>query len=555
MGSKLNKDLIREWYPLVPEKSIIKESTLGGKERILLKGILQKANTLNQNGRIYPKEILQREIRNYQKFILEDRAMGECVDIDTKIFTKRGWLSFNELKDDDIVFTLDTETGNLCEEEIIHITQKAYSGKMFHFKNTKSLDMKVTPDHKMLIYDRHGNLHELKAHEVYKMYKENSSWLSHSSIRFTSEWNGNTPEIYTIPGTGIDIDPNIWAAFLGIYISEGCAGGSKSGKYNNIVQITQKKKENKILIRDLLKESPFDFKEHVRKDGETVDFKISNKGLHRYLVQLGHSHTKRIPKKILSWNKEQLEILLTWLLIGDGRNRTIRGKLLREYCTTSPKLAQDVNELFLKLGVGSNSRSYIQKDREIEKGRMILSENSKPMWIISENYAKNIGLDLRFVTIDVVDHNDKVYCVTTGNGNWMAKRNGKMFWTGNCDHPDSAVVSLVNVSHVVREARMEGDIVYGTIEILNTPKGKLIKSLIEDGVTLGISSRGVGSVQNVNGNAVVQDDFQLICFDMVSEPSTPGAFMLSEGINRSDLDRVFNLTDKIDRIFNDILEW
>ena len=128
---------------------------------------------------------------------------------------------------------------------------------------------------------------------------------------------------------------------------------------------------------------------------------------------------------------------------------------------------------------------------------------------------------------------------------------------GECDHPDSSVVELKNVSHIVREAYMQGDDVYGTIEILDTPSGKIIQSLIESGVTLGISSRGVGSTSRRDNTQVVQDDFQLICFDMVSEPSTPGAFMLreSKNFNRKDLDKFFNRSDKIDRIFNEILRW
>ena len=128
---------------------------------------------------------------------------------------------------------------------------------------------------------------------------------------------------------------------------------------------------------------------------------------------------------------------------------------------------------------------------------------------------------------------------------------------GECDHPDTAVVELKNTSHIVREAYMKDDIVYGTIEILPTPSGKIIQDLISSGVTLGISSRGVGSVQSVGGNTIVQEDFQLICFDMVSEPSTPGAYMLSEGkkVNPGELNKVFNASDKINRIFNDILEW
>ena len=128
---------------------------------------------------------------------------------------------------------------------------------------------------------------------------------------------------------------------------------------------------------------------------------------------------------------------------------------------------------------------------------------------------------------------------------------------GECDHPDSSVVELKNVSHIVREARMQGDDVYGTIEILDTPSGKIIQSLVESGITLGISSRGVGSTVSQGGNQVVQDDFQLICFDMVSEPSTPGAYMLKENktINSKDLNKFFNQSDRIDRIFNDILRW
>ena len=101
---------------------------------------------------------------------------------------------------------------------------------------------------------------------------------------------------------------------------------------------------------------------------------------------------------------------------------------------------------------------------------------------------------------------------------------------GECDHPDTSVVELKNASHIVREAYMQGDDVYGTIEVLDTPSGKIIQSLIESGVTLGISSRGVGSTVSKGNTQVVQDDFQLICFDIVSEPSTPNAFMaLSEG--------------------------
>lgn len=128
---------------------------------------------------------------------------------------------------------------------------------------------------------------------------------------------------------------------------------------------------------------------------------------------------------------------------------------------------------------------------------------------------------------------------------------------GELDHPDSSVVNLKNVSHIVREAHLDGGVVYGTVEILDTPSGKILQSLVESGVKLGISSRGVGSTKKQGDYFVVQDDFQLICWDYVSEPSTPGAFMLPEGrkIESAELQKVFNKTDRIDRILNDIISF
>jgi hypothetical protein len=128
---------------------------------------------------------------------------------------------------------------------------------------------------------------------------------------------------------------------------------------------------------------------------------------------------------------------------------------------------------------------------------------------------------------------------------------------GECDHPDSSVVELKKVSHIIREAHMEGDVCYGTVELLDTPMGKILQSLVESGVTLGISSRGVGSTKRDGDTQVVQDDFQLICWDFVAEPSTPGAFMMAEGkrIDPKSLNQTFTKSDRIDRVFNDILSW
>lgn len=96
---------------------------------------------------------------------------------------------------------------------------------------------------------------------------------------------------------------------------------------------------------------------------------------------------------------------------------------------------------------------------------------------------------------------------------------------GELDHPDDSVVNLKNASHMVTEVWWDGNALMGKIKVLSTPSGMTLRALINDGVKIGISSRGLGSVRESAGATIVEDDFQLICFDIVSEPSTPQAFM------------------------------
>ena len=123
---------------------------------------------------------------------------------------------------------------------------------------------------------------------------------------------------------------------------------------------------------------------------------------------------------------------------------------------------------------------------------------------------------------------------------------------GELDHPESPVVSLKNASHIVKELYWKGDDLMGKVELLNTPAGNIVKEIIKAGHTIGISSRGTGSVNQTNeGHLEVQPDFELVCWDFVSNPSTHGAFMnpisLQEG--KAKVSKYQNL----DSVINDIL--
>ena len=123
---------------------------------------------------------------------------------------------------------------------------------------------------------------------------------------------------------------------------------------------------------------------------------------------------------------------------------------------------------------------------------------------------------------------------------------------GELDHPEDSVINLRNASHLVTDIWMEGKDVKGKIKVLDTPSGKVLQELVRANVNVGISSRGMGSVTESNGQTMVEDDFQLICFDMVSEPSTPGAFMMKEAKDYKN--EVFTRSDRINRLLNEVLD-
>ena len=127
---------------------------------------------------------------------------------------------------------------------------------------------------------------------------------------------------------------------------------------------------------------------------------------------------------------------------------------------------------------------------------------------------------------------------------------------GELDHPESSVVNLTNVSHNIKEMHWEGDNLLGTVEVLRTPSGNILTELFKSGIKLGISSRGLGSVEPIaeeeqgeEDTVEVQPDFELIAFDFVSNPSTHGAFMrpVNESVKHQTPE------NNIERIVNSIM--
>jgi hypothetical protein len=135
-----------------------------------------------------------------------------------------------------------------------------------------------------------------------------------------------------------------------------------------------------------------------------------------------------------------------------------------------------------------------------------------------------------------------------GKYNQIVKENRA---TGELDHPDSTIISLKNVSHIIREVWWDGDKVMGKLEILPTVSGNILKALIENNVQVGVSSRGMGSLKEINeGTLEVQDDFELLCWDFVSTPSNPGSYM---NLVREGKEIPTNSYSKVNSILTEIL--
>ncbi len=173
---------------------------------------------------------------------------------------------------------------------------------------------------------------------------------------------------------------------------------------------------------------------------------------------------------------------------------------------------------------------------------------SKPMivqGVLQRANAKN--QNGRVYPKDILEREVKKY-----DDNFVKERRA----LGELDHPDSSVVNLQNVSHNVVEMMWNGDDLVGKVEVLPTPSGNILKALFKAGIKLGISSRGLGSVRkNVRENAdEVQDDFELIAFDFVSNPSTRGAFLFPSGaLNESVTPNIVNKYAKIESLIHDII--
>lgn len=190
---------------------------------------------------------------------------------------------------------------------------------------------------------------------------------------------------------------------------------------------------------------------------------------------------------------------------------------------------------FYDLGSGGPDRAKLMQEMKEKSGKLVL-----PNVLLQMSETQNGNG--RWYPDDILKREVSAYSKVVKEGRAI----------GELDHPENQIIELKNVSHRISEIRWDGKKVMGTVEVLHqTPSGQILEGLLLAGVRVGISSRGLGSLNNVGDKMIVEDDFQLICWDVVSDPSTPGAYLV-EAVNRvvrttpilSKDDRVKRLLDK-----------
>ncbi len=542
-----NKDLLVDYQPLEYDKEVIKESIDKDDGPLVVEGTLQRADAKNQNGRVYPKDVLKDEAERYMKEkVNKNNALGELDHPDclkkhsAQALTVDGFKYISNVEVGESIVTINPDTGDVEIEEVQEVIDEEYSGPMYQISSGR-MDIQVTPNHRFLLLPRKDypdrDPYWVNAEELY----ENRT--SHSKSRIPKEiwggWNGKSNvngtskplhENFAFPS----IDSDVFFKFIGIWLADGDTVTDR-----NVVQLHQVKEESTQEIRTLLSKFPNDltWSEENKENGfgntKTI-FRTRNSELYSYLRDnFGEDcYSKEIPADVKNAPPEKIKNLLDWFVKGDGTEfETQRSDTRRRFFSTSEKLVDDLQEIALKLGHNGSIQEFDPMNDAPIGDRKIKSENKEKLYIYEFLKNDGYGLDKRCSDIKRFNFDGRVTCLSVPNGTFYAKdENGACFWTGN-----SSVVNLKNVSHNVIDMEWDGNDLNGKLEILDTPSGEILQDLLEAGIRLGISSRGLGSVSKRRDGAVeVQDDYSIVCFDMVSSPSTHGAFIepINEAVDR-----------------------
>ncbi|MFH0814596.1 MAG: ribonucleoside triphosphate reductase [Candidatus Falkowbacteria bacterium] len=358
---------------------------------------------------------------------------GECYSEDTEVLTDSGWKYFYEVDKQNKVFTLNNQTNRIELKKPIKFYKYIYNGELYNFKS-KKIDILVTPNHNMVVDQYCPNC---KGGPYRRKFVKAAAFNpSEHFIPKNGAWNGVSKKEFILPEIDIrqyqhygkkyvikkclakKIMMKDWLAFFGFWIAEGCVSlrerkrkGRKKAYYEYLVRISQNQGKIADEFEQILRKLPFKYNKKV--NNKKLEFYIGNKQLFLYLKQFGKADSKFIPKEIKNLAKAELDILLHWMMAGDGY---IGGGNI-EYYTKSKKLADDVQEIILKLGFSAN---IYEKHKKNFKWYKVCVSRSRHFKFRSKEQ-----------NIKKVHYYGTVYCLEVPNHTLYVRRKGRACWCGN----------------------------------------------------------------------------------------------------------------------------
>jgi phosphoribosylamine-glycine ligase len=354
-----------------------------------------------------------------------------CYDKETEVLTRSGWKYFRDLTRSDEICTLNPESHEIEYEVPETLVCFSHHRRLVSIKN-RAVDILVTPDHNMYVETKQDYK---KRRGIFRFVKARDLQSRSLAVR-TGRWAGAEIDTFVLPSVGVtdmrgsqgqiqetgpmEVPMDNWLKFFGVWLSDGSAGendGKSSGSYT--VAIPQGKSPQRVETREMLAGLPIRFADDGRQ------CYAYDKRLGHYLEQFGEAQERFVPDFIKQLSPRQIKIFLDWFAKGDA-TRMARG--FRIFCTPSKKLADDIQELLLKIGRVGLVKSRSRKDR-----RRIVNQwanASRAQYEVVERVKEvNAWLDSR--DIQIVDYEGKVYCATVRNHVMYVRRNGKPLWCGN----------------------------------------------------------------------------------------------------------------------------
>ena len=347
----------------------------------------------------------------------------QCYSDDTEVLTNNGWKLFKNLHSDDLIFSLNPETKQ--PEYVRYVTYFEYykSGEMIRFSN-KSLDVLVTPDHKMVyIKKSDGSIVSDKLAESYTKFM--------GGLYRSSEYVSDNCNYITIGKHIIDFD--LYTEFMAYYLSEGSVTSTRKNQFS-IAQSKEKHPDNYAKIEKLLSKLPFKYTPLKDK------FYLNDADMYSYLKQFGKSANKFVPYEIKTSSPSQISIFLNTYVNCDGHSRKCKSfigsrgnrfsseKQERVFFSSSDQMASDIGEMLVKIG---HRPSYdLQKTKGIaQTHRNGVYVGNKDLWRIRECYSQT---STEF-NKEYIDYSGYVYDIELEKNHILyVRRNGKCVWGSNC---------------------------------------------------------------------------------------------------------------------------